>query len=342
LPIGAGFSLLGEVVREIESAEISVRNDSGGELSVDGATFVSREIRADSPGKISITWKDSFGMTPSAPCSLEIRPTADKAPFVKCPGLSPFTAILANEVLKITIKAEDDYGIRSVDAEYVVNSIDGAKSAEKEKNVVALVAGGKTTAKLAGMFTFSPKLMGIKEKTMLTLRGTAGDFKPGRGQSRSAPHKIYVLSREQHARIVADRLKRVMADMEDMMRREEESLAENEKISKLSDKKMATKKTGEKVKAQSDKELGEKRELDKLIAKTANLLKEALRNNKFPNDAITKWSEFLEKMKSMSSSDMPKMLKHLDKAASKATRREKELSKAIKNQRAMLDKLKRC
>ena len=341
LPEGAHYAILGEVVRDIDSAEIATGDDSGKQLTVDGAKFASHELRADAPGKISITWKDSFGMAPSAACSLKIRPMPDKEAFVKCTGLAPFTAILANEVLKITVKAEDDYGIRSVDAEYVIDSVDGAKPADSEKTEVTLVAGGKKMTKLAGMFSFSPNLMGIEEKTLLTLRGTAGDFKPGRGASRSAPHKIYVLSREQHARIVSDRLKRVMADMEDMMRREEESLTKNERISKLSDEKMATKKTGEKVKAQSEKERREKRELDKLIVKTKNLLKEALRNNKFPDEAIAKWSEFLEKMKSMSAADMPKITSHLDKAAASAKRREKELAKAIEKQREMLDKLKK-
>lgn len=341
LPENATYSLVGEVVRKIKSAEIRLRDDSWKKLNVNGAKFASHEMTANKPEKISITWKDSFGMTPTTPCSLEINPLPDKIPFVKCPGLAPFSAILANEVLKITVEAEDDYGLRSVDAEYIVNSVDGAKAAEQEKTDVSLVAGGKKATKLAGMFSFAPNLMGIKEKTLLTLRGTAGDFKPGRGVSYSAPHKIYVLSREQHARIVSDRLKRVMADMEDMMRREEESLTKNERISKLSDKKMATKKTGDKVKAQSEKERREKRELDKLIAKTSNLLKEALRNNKFPNDAIAKWSEFLEKMKSMSAADMPKMLTHMDNAADNAKRRKKELSKAIETQREMLNKLKK-
>jgi hypothetical protein len=183
--------------------------------------------------------------------------------------------------------------------------------------------------------------MGIKEKTLLTLWGTAGDFKPGRGISRSAPHKIYVLSKEQHAKIVADRLKRVMADMEDMARREEESLAENEKISRLSDKKIKTSETAEKVKKQSEREAMEKRGLDKLTAKTAKLLKEALRNKKFPDAAIGKWSEFLEKMNSMAKADMPKMVEHLNKSAESSAKRAKELAKAIKAQRAMLEKMRK-
>ncbi|MCK5844606.1 MAG: hypothetical protein KAG97_07865, partial [Victivallales bacterium] len=340
VPIGAEFALRGEVVRRIVSAELTHSDGTTTDISVDGVKFATLEIRANAPGRISINWKDTFGMTPATPCSIEIRCVADREPFVKCPGLAPFSAILAGEVLKVTIDAEDDYGIRSVDAEYELDSVNGAKPAESGKTRVLLVAGDPKVRKLAGRFPFSPKLMGIKEKTLVTLWGTAGDFKPGRKPSRSAPHKIYVLSREQHAKIVSDRLKRIMADMEDMARREEESLAANKKISKLSGEKIKTAEAAEKVRAQAEKEVREKRWLDKLTAKTAKLLKEALRNKKFPNEALKKWSEFLEKMRSMSKTDMPKMVGHLNKSAEKSAKRADELAKAMKAQTAMLKKLR--
>ncbi|NOY75820.1 MAG: hypothetical protein GXP32_08520 [Kiritimatiellaeota bacterium] len=339
--IGALYSLEGEVIREIVSAEFTGPDGSTTYIPTDGTKFATPKTRADSQGKISITWKDEFGMVPTAPCSIEIRPVADRKPFVKCPGLAPFSAVLADEVLKITVRAKDDFGLRSVDAEYKVESVNGVETSNARTTTIPLVAGGPETAKLAGSFAFSPKLLGLKEKTLLSLWGIAGDFKPGRGTSRSAPHKIYILSREQHAKLVADRLKRVMADMEDMLRREEESLAKNKKISKLPNDKMKNPETAEKVRRQYEREAMEKRELDKLAAKTANMLKEALRNKKFPDEALRKWSEFLDKMRSMSKSDMPKMLGHLNKSAENSARRAKELAKAIKAQRAMLEKLKK-
>ena len=337
---GAEFVLKGNVSRELQSAAITTSDESGSRaLTVMSANFATPKIKADTSGKIGLSWVDKYNLSPSDKYEFKIDVVEDRAPSVECPELTAFTAILIDESLKIEIKAEDDYGIKMVDAEYYIDSTDGKQFKDPEMETILLSAGNPTKRQLNSSFTFSPELMNIPAKSLVVLNGVTNDFYPNRDPNRSLTHRIYILSHDQHIKLIQDRLDRIMAQLEDLIRREKESLSKNEKINKLDDKKLKQQKTTDKISDQKMRESGESRELKRMITEGMKMMKEALRNRKFPDKTLAEWNKFLEQMQNMSDQEMKDLVSGLRNAQSNQQRR-KELKKSIEAQKKMIAKMR--
>ena len=141
-------------------------------------------------------------------------------------------------------------------------------------------------------------------------------------------------------KLIQERLERIMSDLEDMIRREDASLRKNKQLSKLSEKELKKNETSEKIKEQKQREDAEKREAQKMTENAMKLLKEALRNKKFPEKTIAQWSEFLEKMNKLSKREMKNIVSKLQQAAEKKNPK-KNMADAVKNQEKLLDQLKK-
>ncbi len=337
---GSTFKLKGEITRDLLFATLSSENTNAEQLSVDSKKFATEEIPVSEEKKLILNWKDIFKLSPAVPYELNLKVEEDSEPFVECPELASFSAMLVDESLKINIRAEDDYGVKIIDAEYTIDSIDGKKNKHKQTETISLSAGAPDQQKLLTSFMFSPERMNLPEKSLIVLNGVSKDFLPGRTLSRSATHRIYILSHDQHARLIQDRLERIMAEVEDLIRREKESLNKNEKISKLNNKELTTQKTTDEIMNQKRREAREKKETEKMIAEAIKLLKEALRNRKFPDKTITEWSKFLEKLQSMSQKEMQEIVSSLQKAQQQQQRRE-DMEKTAKTQRKMIEKMQK-
>lgn len=337
---GSKFVLKGEVSRNIITADATPPDEKEPiAATVQSANFATPEFTAAKSGKITLNWMDEYNLTPSDRYELRISVTEDQPPSIECPKLTPFTAILINESLKIELKAKDDYGIKMVDAEYYIESADGKKISTPKTETISLSAGNPSAKKLNSSFEFSPELMNIPEKTLIVLHGVTNDFYPNRTPSKSLAHRIYILSYAQHTKLIQERLDRIMSRMEDFIRREKESLAKNREINKLDDKKLNQQQTTDKITEQKIKELAESRELKQMIAEGMKMMKEALRNKKFPDKTIQEWSKFLEQMQSMSDQEMKDLLSGLRNAQNDQQRR-KEIQKSIQAQEKMIAKMK--
>ncbi len=338
---GSTFMLKGTVSRELKSAVIKFSESSQNKkISTKYAKFATGVLNADKSGKIELNWIDKHKLLPSEPYELKIAVIEDRAPSVECPGLTSFTAMLIDESLKIKIRAEDDYGIKMVDAEYYIESTDGKKSNATEVETVSLSAGKHTDVRLNSSFTFSPELMSIPEKSLVVLNGITNDFYPNRKVSKSVIHRIYILSHAQHAKIIQDRLDRIMSQLEDLIRREKESLTQTDKISKLENKELSKQKATDKITDQKMREASESKELKRMIAQGMKMMKEALRNRKFPDKTLSEWSKLLEQMQNMSNNEMKDVVSGLRNAQSNKQRK-KDLEKSMEAQRKMIAKMKK-
>lgn len=337
---GSSFKLKGNVSRNLIKAYMAYGNQPKSEISVKSVNFATEKINAIEEKKIVLNWEDVHKLTPAAPYELNLKVEKDSEPFVECPQLAPFSAILIDESLNVDIRAEDDYGIKMIDAEFFIESVDG-KKVKKNIETISLSSGGTDKTKLGTSFLFSPDLMNLPEKSLIALKGVSKDYFPGRKLSKSNIHRIYILSHDQHAQLVQDRLERIMAEVEDLIRREKESLNKSDKISKLDDKEMAKKQTTDKITDQKLREQREKRETEKMIAEAMKLLKEALRNKKFPDKTISEWSKFMEQMKNLSQQDMKDVVSNLQKAQDQQQQqqRRQDMEKTAKAQREMIKKM---
>ena len=335
---GSVFKLKGNVSRELIHATVASEKEKGSAVTVESTNFATEQMPAKEEKKIILNWKDIHELTPVVPYELMLKVEKDSEPFVECPELAPFSAMLIDESLHINIKAEDDYGIKMIDAQYAIESIEGKKYKKKQTETINLSAGAPDKTQLATSFLFSPELMNLPEKALIVLNGVSKDFFPGREFSKSVLHRIYILSHDQHAKLVQERLERIMSEVEDLIRREKESLNKNDKISKLDDKEIAKQKTTDKITEQKQREEREKRDTEKMIAEAMKLLKEAVRNKKFPDKTISEWAEMMEQMQNISQQEMKDVVSNLQNAQSQQQRRE-DMEKTAKAQQEMIKKM---
>ena len=335
---GSIYTLEGTISRNITSAE-SILGNQQIALKTEKNKFFTLGSVAVKDQKVMFLWKDVLGFTPATSYDLKLKIEKDREPFTECVGLARFSAILVDEALKININADDDYGVKDIGVSYSYDSKNDKQVQKNGKNI-SLAEGARDRTELKTEFLFSADLLGIPEMSLVTFKALSSDYLPGRRSTSSVPYRIYILSYEQHMKLVQERLERIMSDLEDMVRREETSLEKNTKISKMPGKNIKKRETTEKIKEQQAQEQAEKREAKKMAEEALTLMKEALRNKKFPEKTIAEWTEFLEKMRAVSQQEMKNTVNSLKKAQ-KNSNRKKNMADAVENQKKTVEKLKK-
>ncbi len=349
LTLNSQYKINLEINRPLDSATMRILPENPKHPPSKTITLSTRESRIALPKRtaaetvaLRLNWTDLNGLSPKTPYDIHVEAESDTEPFVECPSLAPFSAMLKDEVLMVRIKAKDDFGLKYVDGLYKVVSIDGKKLPYPSEERSKLASGSPTTQALEGAFAFSPEAMSIPEKSLVLIHGASTDYFPGRKEILSAPRSIYVLSHEQHAELLKEQMQRLMSQLEDMVRRENSSLNKNKSIKKMSDKKLTKQKTTDKLSEQRDAERSERREARKMADKMAKLMKEALRNKKFPDKTIAEWAKMIDKLNDLSQQEMKDLVNSLSKASSTKTpkTRRSEVEKSVEKQQQLVKKLK--
>jgi len=335
---GSRYSFEGKADRELKSAELADSSGKTASLKVKGATFSTDVFNVAFSEKNHIIWKDTNDLKPLHDFEYSVLPEKDQEPFTECPKLPLYSAMLADETLIIQASAEDDYGVSEIGASY--SSADPRNEMKiYATGTMKLAKGGPEKTKVDAEFMFCPRLMRIPEQSLVTICSTATDYFPDRKEVLSRQYKIYVLSLQEHAKLLEEELDSIMGKFEDLIWREEENLEKNKNISKLPENEMKKDETGEKISEQKEGEKANSEDLEKLSEKGMKLLEEALRNKEFPAKSIKEWSKMLSTAKELSQKDMKNVEKKLDNALNEDKRRE-EMEKAVKEQQELLEKLK--
>jgi len=274
---GSQFTLLGRADRELRSAEISDASGKRTPLKVAGPSFSSSKMDSSLSERNMISWKDSYGMSPLHGFEFSVLPEKDQEPFTECPRQPLYSAMLAEETLIIQATAEDDYGVAELGATY------SAADPKNDSKILSsgefkLSKGGPEKTSLDSEMIFCPRTLKIPEQSLVTLCSAATDYYPGRKRVLSRPYKIYILSLQEHAKMIEEELDSVMGRLEDLIWREEENLEKNKNISKLDKEELKKDETGEKISEQKDAEKMNSEDLEKLSEKGMKLLEEAVRN----------------------------------------------------------------
>ncbi len=292
------------------------------------------------PDQIFLSWQDGYGLTPLEPCTVSLKEAEDAPPHVECRDVGRYTAILKDEIVPFPVTAEDDYGIKELTMRWNTKS-SGEKDYPGDPSSYVLRQGSHDTRNLSGKFAFSPVMLNIPEETVTRIVATATDYKPDRPASRSVDYYVYVLSYSHHAQIIREKLERLKSKLDDLALTEEELLAANKTLNQLSKKDLLGKEAMEKLKQSLS---GEDRNMEKMAELTdegLKLLKEALRNKEISEQTLKEWSEMMKMMKDISSSDMPNVIQNLQKARDSKTDPKKNLADAIKQQKKILEKMKK-
>ena len=337
LPKGSQFSLNGEINRNIKALDLTIDKQRT-KAQVTDNKFTTKQFKVINNSIYKLNWEDKYGFSPQEPLDVVIKIQADKPPLTACLNLPHFSTMLCTEAIKIQIHSSDDFGLKQVGI--LFNS---EKKSNKINKELTLSQGAQDCTLLNSEYIFSPELLKIPPKSLISLHSWAEDFYPNRKKAVSVAYQIYILSEEQHIKMIQDKLDKMVSDIEDSIRQEQNSLKTNKKLSRMTDKKLSTSKTTKKLLSQKLSETAEKRKMQSMSKRGMNLVKEALKNKKFPSKSISQWTKILKKMQDMSKNEMSNTVKSLNNAMknSNPESRRKALNKAVKQQKQNLDKMKK-
>ena len=291
--------------------------------------------------EIPLQWTDVKGLESSTSFNLKIQTAHDQAPLVYTQGIERQIVILAEETLEFEVMAEDDYGIKEIglmwQGEFTKPTDQSPASGE-----LLLKQGSPSNSRLSELAIFSPKTHGIVPQK-LTLVGYSQDFKPERERSLSEPLIIYILTEDEHAQLLKQRFDRLIGELEDAARREQNNLDTNERLDQLNKPEdLQNEENKEKLAQQEDAEDQNAEKMAEIAKKMEELFKDAARNKSIEKETMKKMADSLQNMKELAEQDLPEIEKKLNESQdNKSTpeKAKKDLQEAIEKQKEALEKM---
>lgn len=291
--------------------------------------------------EIPLQWTDVKGLESSTSFNLKIQTAHDQAPLVYTQGIERQIVILAGETLEFEVLTEDDYGIQEIglmwQGEFTKPTDESPASGE-----LLLKQGSPSNSRLSELAIFSPKTHGIVPQK-LTLVGYAQDFKPERERSLSEPIIIYILTEDEHAQLLKQRFDRLIGELEDAARREQNNLDTNERLDQLNKPEdLQNEENKEKLAQQEDAEDQNAEKMEEITKKMEELFKDAARNKSIEKETMKKMADSLQNMKELAKQDLPEIEKKLNESQDNKSTPEKakqDLQEAIEKQKEALKKM---
>jgi len=338
---GSRIAFHGRTSRELGGATLELAVGSSVEqtpaLRVDQEWFLSDPLDLAGLTQASFAWKDEWGLAAASPWKLSLTAEPDGAPDVECPQLAAAIAILEEEVVDIRAVAGDDYGLKHLELAW--ESRKRQQTNLLASGTVPLQEGAPHMDSLEGTYAFSPALMDIPPDTVVDLQARTRDYFPGRPPSVSSAFKIYVLSYEEHARLIQQELERLMAELEDITRRQEALREAGQSLQATDPESLASPESKRQLDAQANEQAALSQKLSQVARNASNTLKEALRNKTIPTDLIEEWARMAEAMQNLASQPMASAAQQLASAGQNQDQRAESLQQALEIEEEILRRL---
>lgn len=291
--------------------------------------------------EIPLTWKDVKGLDGPATFQLKIRSAKDQAPLSYLQGVERQIAILAGETIEFEVVGEDDFGLKELgliwQGEFTKPSAE-----EPAKGSLILKTGAPEITRLNEVALFSPQTHKIKPQR-LALAAYTIDYLPGRDRIISEPIVIYILTPDEHAQMLKKRFDRLISELEDAARREQNNLDANRRLDQQNNPEELQKEDARKELAQQEAAEDQNAEkLKELAKKMEELFKDAVRNESIDKDTMKKLSETMQNLKELGEQDLPEVERKLQESQnekSTAEKSKKDLQQAIEKQKEALKKM---
>lgn len=337
---GSRASFAGTMTRPLTEANMSTDGGSAVPLTLAGDSFLTAPTSVDGVSHLTMTWKDNLGLTNAAPLRLSIQTQKDSPPHPDLPELPRDCAMLANDVLTIKIDARDDFGVRDLGLMWDFASENpGAPSAVTE---VKRMSASSHEKKAEEVFKWSPALYRIPPDSVVELQGYARDYFPERERVRTAPYRIRVLSPEQHAELLRQRLEALMANSEEVTRAQEKVVA-NAKDAKENQKLNEQQQTA-RIGQTKDDQQRNANDLQNLAKSGERILQEAMKNPIFNEQTVKDWSKTLQQWQNLAQQKMSEAAKSMQSAqqsSKNSESRQQDMAKAVQKAQEALDALQK-
>ena len=228
---GSQFSLSAKTSSELSKASfIQVKvNDEGEETSrtqakeitVNGKHFATDMLSEGD--KLIFKWSDTHSFSNRKDREITINFLKDLEPFADIPNVEKNNYILSDRHYPVNVQCEDDFGLKGIGIEYRIE-MDGDKGKWEQ---TVLRSGQPDSTTLNAVYILNPKKINAPEGSTIYIRAIAKDYFPERKWSASAEYSFSVISKEEHAQMVHDKLKEISGKIEDAIIREESNKNKN-------------------------------------------------------------------------------------------------------------------
>lgn len=292
------------------------------------------------PFEIPFSWSDQLGLTGEDGFRLRVDALRDAVPTCYLQGIDRQKVMLPEETVDFELLAEDDFGVKLTGIEWS-GQFTRPTAEAPAKGELNLANGNSEERRIAKPGSFSPAAFGIAPQK-ITLRGYVEDYFPDRGRVYSEPVILYVLTRDEHVQMLKSKFDRNITEFEDLARREQELLEENQRLERLSGEELQKEPNAKRLEAQEQAEAESKRRLENLTERMENLMKDAARNGDVQKETLKKMAESLKSMQELSQQDLPKVQEKLGDSQEQSNTREKaqkDVAQAVEEQKKAVEKM---
>ena len=301
-----------ETSRELQEASLD-----GAPLPVQGNRFSTPTQGIEQPlRQLTLQWRDALELAGKQPLRLEIVGVDDQAPSLICEGLPRQEVILVSELLKFTLRASDDFGIRQTGIMW--RGIPGGLVASPTSGERVLASGSPEQQAMEVLGTFSATSLGI-EPQAIELFVWAEDYLPDRPRTYSAPYTLYVLDPQQHAIWMTEQLSKWHRQALEVRDAELQLHEANKEIRRLLADGQSHPEMQEQISRQAQAEENNARRLQRLTELGDQLLQRASRNEQMGVGHVENWAQMLQILKEISATRMPRVAALLRDAAEAPT-----------------------
>ncbi len=341
-PLAAGNYGPSRVQRTEEATEEDEYVPVAGELEISGVQARTAEIAVGAePFEVPFSWTDELGLSGDSGFRLRIDAMRDAPPTCYLQGIERQKVMLPEETVDFEVLTEDDFGVKVAGIEWSGQFTRPTDEAPA-KGEIKLQDGGPEERRVMLTAAFSPAAYGITPQK-ITLRGYTEDYFPDRGRVYSEPVTLYVLTRDEHAQLLKNRFDRNLTEFEDLARREQELLDENQRLEKLDGEQLQNEENAKRLENQELAETESTRRMDDLTERMESLMKDAARNGDIEKETLRKMAESLKSMQELSQNDLPaveQQLKAAQDAANTQEKSEQDVAEAVEKQQKAVEKMK--
>ncbi|MGL4398259.1 MAG: hypothetical protein ACRCXD_00190, partial [Luteolibacter sp.] len=281
-----------------------------------------------------------LGLAGESGFRLRVDALRDAPPTCYLQGIDRQKVMLPEETVDFELLAEDDFGVKLTGIEWS-GQFTRPTAEAPAKGELNFADGNPEERRIAKPGSFSPAAFGIGPQKIM-LRGYVEDYLPDRGRIYSEPVILYVLTRDEHVQMLKSKFDRNITEFEDLARREQELLDENQRLERLDAKERQQDTNAKRLEAQEQAEAESKRRMENLTERMEELMKDAARNGDVETETLKKMAESLKSMQELSSQDLPKVQEKLSDAQEQSNTDEKtqqNIAQAVEEQKKAVEKM---
>ena len=260
-----------------------------------------------------IQWVDNLGLSGKDGFRLRVKAVEDSRANVSLQMNSTEQVVLASDVVSFNLNANDDFGLKEVGLKWrgVADPLANPSPDNGEK---LGAAGGPDVPVVSQEITFSAESEGMRPQ-LVEVRAYAVDYMTNRERSYSQPILLHVMSPEEHAIWITEKLRRWASLADDVYEEEVRLHDANRELRRMAPGELNTAKIRRRIEQQSTAERANGQRLGAVTDVGEQLLQQAMRNEQMMVGHLETWADSLEALKKIADNRMPNVAELLAAAA---------------------------